>query len=89
MDCFFYFLQSTEELLVSALDGAMVAELVPKKFIGLVMGMLFIITAIASVIGDMVASLTAAPTGITSSIQTLPTYTHAFLQIGIITLAHD
>jgi proton-dependent oligopeptide transporter, POT family len=81
----FYFFQSTGELLVSALGVAMVAELVPEKLTGLVMGMWFITAAIAGVTGGMVASLTAAPKGITSSLQTLPIYSHVFLEIGVIT----
>jgi proton-dependent oligopeptide transporter, POT family len=80
-----YFFQSTGELLISALGLAMVAELVPRKLVGFIMGMWFLTTAIAGVTGAYVATLTAAPAGITGAVNTLPIYTKVFLQIGLAT----
>ncbi|HJO95408.1 MAG TPA: oligopeptide:H+ symporter [Victivallales bacterium] len=80
-----YFFQSTGELLISALGLAMVAQLVPNKIVGFIMGMWFLTTAVSGVTGGIVASLTAPPVGVTESLQTLGIYTHVFLEIGIIT----
>ncbi|MBA2709152.1 MAG: MFS transporter [Tatlockia sp.] len=81
-----YFFQSTGELLVSALGVAMVAELVPGKIAGFVMGMWFLSSSIAAFIGASVASLTALPENIKPGIESLAIYTQAFAYIGLVTL---
>ncbi len=81
-----YFFQSTGELLVSALGVAMVAELVPGKIVGFVMGMWFLSTSIAAFIGASVASLTALPNTIKPGLESLTIYTQAFAYIGLVTL---
>jgi len=80
-----YFFQSVGELLISGLGLAMVAKLVPQRMIGFTMGAYFLTTAVAGVVGGWVASLTAAPKGVTDPLQTLPIYSKVFLQIGEIT----
>ena len=80
-----YFFQSTGELLISALGLAMVAELVPRKIVGFIMGMWFLTIAIAGVTGGYVATLTSPPIGITGAVNTLQIYTNVFLQIGLAT----
>ncbi|MDI9819064.1 MULTISPECIES: oligopeptide:H+ symporter [unclassified Legionella] len=82
-----YFFQSTGELLVSALGVAMVAELVPNKITGFVMGMWFLTPAVAGFLGASVASLTALPTHLNPGIDSLMIYTRVFAYIGLITLA--
>jgi POT family proton-dependent oligopeptide transporter len=77
-----YLLISIGELLISGLGLAMVAKLVPQRMIGFTMGAYFLTTAISGVTGGWVASLTAAPQGVTDPLQTLPIYSHVFLQIG-------
>lgn len=81
-----YFLQSTGELMVSALGVAMVAELVPLHITGFVMGMFFLTPAIAGFIGAYVASFTALPEQLESGMQSLTIYTQVFFYIGLVTL---
>nr|WP_234418640.1 dipeptide/tripeptide permease DtpA [Dongshaea marina] len=80
-----YGLQSIGELMISGLGLAMVAQLVPQRLMGFIMGAWFLTTAAASVIAGYVATLTAAPEGVTDKFQTLDIYSHVFLQIGIVT----
>ncbi|STX30104.1 peptide transport protein [Legionella beliardensis] len=81
-----YLLQSTGELLVSALGVAMVAELVPAHIVGFVMGMWFLTSSIAGFLGATVASMTALPENVKPGIESLLIYTDAFAYIGVITL---
>jgi proton-dependent oligopeptide transporter, POT family len=81
-----YLFQSIGELLVSALGVAMVAELVPARITGFVMGMWFLTSAIAGFIGASVASYTALPEQIKPGVDSLMIYTHVFACIGIVTL---
>lgn len=80
-----YLLQSTGELLVSALGIAMVAELVPAAIGGYVMGIWFLSSAIAGFLGATVASYTALPTDIKPGVESLMIYTKVFACIGIVT----
>ncbi len=82
-----YLFQSLGELLVSALGVAMVAELVPPKMSGFVMGMWYLTSSVAGFIGASVASLTALPSDIQPGVESLMVYTHVFLCIGLITLS--
>lgn len=82
-----YFLQSTGELLVSALGLAMVAELCPRNRSGFVMGIWFLTTMLAGPVAAWVGGLTAPPTGITlTPSQSLVVYTGVFGKIGLVTL---
>ena len=82
-----YLFQSLGELLVSALGVAMIAELVPRKISGFVMGMWFLTSSVAGFIGASVASYTAVPRLLEASITSLMIYTKVFAYIGIITLS--
>ncbi|WP_419419613.1 oligopeptide:H+ symporter [Legionella sp. D16C41] len=82
-----YFLQSTGELLVSALGVAMVAELVPAHIAGFVMGMWFLTSSIAGFVGATVASMTALPQNVKPGVESLLIYTDVFAYIGLATLA--
>ena len=81
-----YLFQSLGELLVSALGVAMVAELVPRRIAGFVMGMWFITSAIAGFVGATVASYTALPQHIKPGVESLIIYTDVFAWIGTVTL---
>ena len=81
-----YFFQSVGELMISALGVAMVAKLVPVSMTGFVMGMWFLTTAMAGFLGAAVASLTAVPSNMTGSIETLNLYTGVFGNIGLVTM---
>ncbi|WP_371374722.1 oligopeptide:H+ symporter [Sporomusa aerivorans] len=77
-----YLLISIGELLISGLGLSMISKLMPQRMIGFTMGAYFLTTAISGVTGGWVASLTAAPQGVTDPLQTLSIYSHVFLQIG-------
>lgn len=81
-----YFFQSTGELLVSALGVAMVAELVPQKITGFVMGMWFLTSSLAGFLGASVAALTAIPQSVTPGVESLFIYTKVFAYVGLLTL---
>ena len=81
-----YLLQSSGELLVSALGVAMVAELVPAHISGFVMGMWFLTIALSGFFGAKVASYTALPQSLHAGIESLVVYTGVFARIGLVTL---
>lgn len=81
-----YFLSSIGELLISGLGLSMISKLVPQKLIGFLMGAWFLTTAISSIIGGWVASLTAVPKNVTDPVLTLGVYSDVFTQIGMVTL---
>jgi proton-dependent oligopeptide transporter, POT family len=82
-----YAFQCIAELLVSALGAAMIAELVPKSFVGFAMGMWFLTSSVAGFTGAAVAKLTALPHNLHSGLESLQIYTGAFAKIGSITVA--
>ena len=81
-----YFLSAIGELLISGLGLSMIAKLVPQRLIGFLMGAWFLTTSISAVLGGWVATLTAIPDNVTNPVETLPIYTHVFMQIGIATV---
>lgn len=80
-----YALQSLGELMISGLGLAMVAQLVPQRLMGFIMGSWFLTSASAAVIAGKVAALMAVPNNVTNPLQSLEVYGRVFLQIGIIT----
>ena len=82
-----YLLQSFGELLISGLGLAMVAQLVPARMQGVIMGVWFLANTAASILGGLVASFASVPQGVTNPLQTLPIYVGVFNKIGMITLA--
>lgn len=80
-----YALQSVGELMISGLGLAMVAQLVPQRLMGFIMGSWFLTTAGAAMIAGKVANLMAVPSDITEPLQSLHVYGDVFLQIGIAT----
>jgi proton-dependent oligopeptide transporter, POT family len=81
-----YLFQCLGEILVSALGVAMVAELVPSKMTGFVMGMWFLTSAVAGFSGAIVGSWTALPRHMESGVASFAIYTDAFGLIGLIAL---
>ncbi|VTP62409.1 Dipeptide and tripeptide permease A [Serratia rubidaea] len=72
--------------MISGLGLAMVAQLVPQRLMGFIMGSWFLTTAAAALIAGKVAGLTATPAGeINDAHASLAVYSHVFLQIGIAT----
>ncbi|AAO90085.2 oligopeptide:H+ symporter [Coxiella burnetii] len=83
-----YWLQSTGELLVSALGLSLAARYVPQRFMGFTMGLWFLCTSIASIIAGKVASIASIPKNISKdALMSLPIYDHLFMKIGLITVA--
>ncbi|WP_345831412.1 dipeptide/tripeptide permease DtpA [Erwinia sp. HDF1-3R] len=80
-----YALQSVGELMISGLGLAMVAQLVPQRLMGFIMGSWFLTTAGAAMVAGKVANLMAVPGDITDAHQSLQVYAHVFMQIGIVT----
>lgn len=80
-----YFLQSVGELLISGLGLAMVAQLVPERMHGFIMGVWFLTTSVASVLAGFVAGFAAIPTTSKAVIplQSLPIYSTFFQTIGL------
>ncbi|PKH26559.1 dipeptide/tripeptide permease DtpA [Enterobacterales bacterium CwR94] len=80
-----YGLQSIGELMISGLGLAMIAQLVPQRLMGFIMGSWFLTTAGAAVIAGKVAGLMAVPENVTDPLQSLHVYGTVFMQIGIAT----
>ncbi len=81
-----YLFQSLGEVLVSALGVAMVAELVPPKIAGFVMGIWFLMLSVSGFTGAWVASYTALPNTVQPGVESLMVYTQVFANIGVVTL---
>jgi len=80
-----YGLQSIGELMISGLGLAMVAQLVPQRLMGFIMGSWFLTTAGANIIAGYVANQMAIPENVTDPLMSLDIYGSVFLQIGIVT----
>ncbi|ARJ43750.1 dipeptide/tripeptide permease A [Pantoea alhagi] len=80
-----YALQSIGELMISGLGLAMVAQLVPQRLMGFIMGSWFLTTAGAAMIAGKVANLMAVPEGVNDPLQSLQIYSDVFQKIGIAT----
>ena len=77
-----YAAQSLGELLISALGFSMVAQLVPERSRGIVMGAWFLGMGTGMYAGGAIASLASIPAGITRPVETLHFYTRLFLWLG-------
>lgn len=80
-----YGLQSIGELMISGLGLAMVAQLVPQRLMGFIMGSWFLTTAGANLIGGYVANMMAVPDNVTDPLMSLEVYGRVFLHIGVAT----
>ncbi|WP_455819284.1 dipeptide/tripeptide permease DtpA [Pseudomonas cerasi] len=80
-----YALQSIGELMISGLGLAMVAQLVPQRLMGFIMGSWFLTTAGAAMVAGKVANLMAVPENISDPLLSLHVYGDVFLKIGIVT----
>jgi POT family proton-dependent oligopeptide transporter len=62
-----------------------VAQLVPQRLMGFIMGSWFLTTAGAAIIAGKIANLMAVPENVTDPLMSLEVYGRVFLQIGIAT----
>jgi POT family proton-dependent oligopeptide transporter len=81
-----YIFQSLAELLVSALGLAMIAELVPASWMGGVMGMWFLTSAVSGFTGAKLASLIAIPKNMQPSLLSLAEFSRVFSEIAVIVI---
>ncbi len=81
-----YCLQSLGELLISGLGLAMVARYVGPKLRGFIMGTWFLATGISQYLGGFVANFASVPKDVTNPVQSLPLYTHLFMNLGYVAL---
>jgi len=63
----------------------MVAQLVPQRLMGFIMGSWFLTTAGAALIAGKIANLMAVPENVTDPLVSLEVYGRVFMQIGIAT----
>jgi POT family proton-dependent oligopeptide transporter len=63
----------------------MVAQLVPQRLMGFIMGSWFLTTAGAAIIAGKIANLMAVPENVTDPLLSLNVYGTVFMQIGIAT----
>lgn len=78
-----YAAQSLGELLISALGFSMVSQLVPERARGIVMGTWFLGMGVSNYAGGAIAGLAHVDANATSATQSLPTYLHLFVGLGI------
>lgn len=80
-----YALQSIGELMISGLGLAMIAQLVPQRLMGFIMGTWFLTTAGAAILAGKIANLMAVPSNILDPLISLEIYGKTFTEIGIAT----
>jgi POT family proton-dependent oligopeptide transporter len=77
-----YCAQSLGELLISALGFSMVAQLVPERFRGIMMGAWFLGMGVGLFAGGAIAGLASIPVGVTQATATLHFYIRVFGWLG-------
>jgi proton-dependent oligopeptide transporter, POT family len=77
-----YAAQSLGELLLSALGFSMVAQLVPERSRGIIMGAWFLGMGVGMYSGGAIASLASIPSGVVQPTATLDFYTRLFTWLG-------
>jgi proton-dependent oligopeptide transporter, POT family len=82
-----YAAQSLGELLISALGFSMVAQLVPERSRGIIMGAWFLGMGVGMYAGGAIAGLASIPAGVTAPSATLHFYTRVFAWLGAGALA--
>jgi len=80
-----YMVQTIGELLLSPIGLAMIAELSPKKLVGMMMGVWFFSNSVSSVISGTLASYTDVPKS-ASVVQANAIYSHGFWVFSMIAL---
>jgi proton-dependent oligopeptide transporter, POT family len=82
-----YAAQSLGELLIAALGFSMVAQLVPERSRGIMMGAWFLGMGVGMYAGGAIASLASIPAGVSLPTATLPFYTRVFAWLAAGALA--
>jgi POT family proton-dependent oligopeptide transporter len=77
---------SVGEIFIGGIGLAMIARLVPRRVMGVMMGIWFMSTAIAMVLGGYIAAYSNIPKDVVEPLKTLPIYTNLFYKLGIAAL---
>lgn len=81
-----YLLQSFGELLVSPVGMSMIAEMSPRPMVGLMMGLWYFATAVASSLAGVVSQWTVAASSVNTPIATAPAYARTFGMLGVVSI---
>lgn len=81
-----FVLQAIAELLISPIGYSMVGQLVPPRWQSLYMGTTLLNSGVAAVLASFFSNYAQGPTGSTNPLITNPSYSHAFNQLGLLTL---
>ncbi|MCF7790372.1 MAG: oligopeptide:H+ symporter [Victivallales bacterium] len=76
---------SVGEILIGGIGLSMVAKLVPQRIMGAMMGVWFMATAAAMILGGFIAAYASIPEGVKNPVKTLPIYTNLFFELGLVT----
>ncbi|MDR3478978.1 MAG: peptide MFS transporter [Gammaproteobacteria bacterium] len=82
-----YLLQSLGELLVSPVGMSMIAELSPPAMVGLMMGLWYFATAVASSLAGIISQWTVVSSNDNAPIIMAPAYAHVFGLLGAVSIA--
>ncbi|MBS0350326.1 MAG: peptide MFS transporter [Proteobacteria bacterium] len=80
-----YLFQTIGELLLSPVGLSMITMLVPKRLVGMMMGVWFFAQAASFALGGSLANLADIPDNLTK-LQSLAVYNHAFLLFGLLSV---
>ena len=78
-------LLSVGEIMISGIGLSMVARLVPQRIMGAMMGVWFMATAAAMILGGFIAAFASVPETVIDPVKTLPVYTTLFFKLGMAT----
>ncbi len=81
-----YFFFTVGELLVSPIGLAMVTRLAPPNFVGMMMGVWFLMTSVGYLLGSMLATLANVPKEAAANVS-IEIYSHAFMLFGSLAMA--
>ena len=81
-----YALQALAELLVSALGAAMIVQLIPKRILGIMMGVWFLASSVGGLLAGKFASFSDTASSSHNSVASLHIYAHAFFLLSSISI---
>ena len=81
-----YFFFTIGELLLSPIGLSMVTRLAPPNFVGMMMGIWFLMTSLGYLMGSLFATMANVPKEAAANVS-LPIYSHAFTVFGALAMA--
>lgn len=82
-----YVLEAVAELLISPIGYSMVGQLIVPRYQSLCMGMTLLNSGVAAVLASFFSNYAMGPSGSSNPLVTNPSYSHAFSQLGWLTIA--